>query len=426
MDIKNRQYVISFSYGNYVDGEGGTDKLILEHQHILNNKNISLLHFFPFKKVIKDKTIRAKHVWGMVCDGAFVKYISTSDIVNLIKKTNEEHTLIGIVLHHLKNIFIEEFQIITDHVYAPIFVYLHDYMSICPFGGLIKNDSAFCGSSFPNNEKCEGCKHYSEKAIQRAGLIKSLFDSWKGRVSFIAPSEVCKDIWANCYREYDQDVHVIPHQKLLGQYLDNMQCLGDENSINIAFVGYQMELKGWSDWVEACECLENTNFKINLYHFGRSNQKIDNVKKIDVDFKIDKNAMINALRAHNIDVAILWSKVPETYSYTYFEAFASNCFVLTNSDSGNIAAMVRKNNNGYVGGQKESLAGILNDIDRLRMNINDYRKKCIYGPQELNENTDFLKILVQDKKVECDGVSNKILQRFVCETLSLAYKCIKR
>ena len=44
--------------------------------------------------------------------------------------------------------------------------------------------------------------------------------------------------------------------------------------------------------------------------------------------------MLNALRQNNVDVAILWSLCKETYSYTYFECYAANVFVVTDENSG--------------------------------------------------------------------------------------------
>ena len=77
----------------------------------------------------------------------------------------------------------------------------------------------------------------------------------------------------------------------------------------------------------------------------------------------DPMAMLNALRQNNVDVAILWSLCKETYSYTYFECYAANVFVVTDENSGNIAFQVLKNGNGKVVGSATELLNLFdNDI----------------------------------------------------------------
>ena len=46
--------------------------------------------------------------------------------------------------------------------------------------------------------------------------------------------------------------------------------------------------------------------------------------------------MVESLRWNQIDVALLWSTVAETFSFTMHEALAAGCFILTNPNSGNI------------------------------------------------------------------------------------------
>ena len=58
--------------------------------------------------------------------------------------------------------------------------------------------------------------------------------------------------------------------------------------------------------------------------------------------------MTKALEKYEIDVVYLGAVWPETFSYTYYEAYEAGCFILTNKQSGNICAQVRKNKNGLV------------------------------------------------------------------------------
>ena len=56
-----------------------------------------------------------------------------------------------------------------------------------------------------------------------------------------------------------------------------------------------------------------------------------------------------------IDIVMLLSNWPETYSYTMYEALAANCFILSNENSGNIEQNVRKEHWGIIYRDYETL-----------------------------------------------------------------------
>ncbi len=62
-------FVISVSYGNYLIQNGGTDKVIREHQEMFAREGVSYLFLFP---VIRTIQIGGKQItlrwWGMDLD----------------------------------------------------------------------------------------------------------------------------------------------------------------------------------------------------------------------------------------------------------------------------------------------------------------------------------------------------------------------
>lgn len=221
---------------------------------------------------------------------------------------------------------------------------------------------------------------------------KAFFAKYSDRIVFVAPSICCGNIWREVYREFSDRVLVIPHQDLVGQYIQNIEPIKKAEPIKIAFVGMQRNLKGWKEWVDVCEIIGN-NPQIQLFHFGGTDEGLKNVKHVSVNYNVEKESMVYQLRREKIQCAVLWSKVPETYSYTYYEAFSSNCYVLTNTDSGNIADQIEIHKNGYVCSQNEGLKDIISDVDRLRGEINHFRNQKKYGPDHLQINSDIIEIL---------------------------------
>jgi hypothetical protein len=81
--------------------------------------------------------------------------------------------------------------------------------------------------------------------------------------------------------------------------------------------------------------------------------------------------MVDALVEHGIDVVLLWSIWPETYSFTFFEALAAGCFVITNRNSGNIQAQVRQWNCGRVFDTESEMLRFLSDSRRVSSALTD-------------------------------------------------------
>ena len=128
------------------------------------------------------------------------------------------------------------------------------------------------------------------------------------------------------------------------------------NKARVAFIGSRENYKGWKVFFELYNKNKgNPNFE--WIYFGTDDVNIPNIKCVYVDNRQNPMAMLNALRQNSVDVAILWSLCKETYSYTYFECYAANVFVLTNKNSGNISFQVSKNGNGAV---LESTAELFN------------------------------------------------------------------
>jgi hypothetical protein len=62
----------------------------------------------------------------------------------------------------------------------------------------------------------------------------------------------------------------------------------------------------------------------------------------------DPGAMRAALERLSVDMAVIWSLCRETFSFTAYETAAAGAAVLTNPDSGNVAAFVRAGGHGLV------------------------------------------------------------------------------
>lgn len=115
--------------------------------------------------------------------------------------------------------------------------------------------------------------------------------------------------------------------------------------MRVAFLGYPLDYKGWPTWLKL---VQEFNGKDNyrFFHFSSQQAEPGNYKRIDMCVtKENRLAMVEGLRWNEIDVALLWSTVAETFSFTLHEALAAGCFIVTNPNSGNIQNYIRHNPN---------------------------------------------------------------------------------
>ena len=362
-------FVISVSYGNYLIQNGGTDKVIREHQEMFADHNIDYVFLFPVVRTLKiGKMKKEFRYWGINHNKKFIGLFKVNGvntyIYNNIKKGNQ---CIGAFVHHTWRVDIYELNSILDSVNASIYFYLHDFHSICDGKNLICNNGEYCGYGLSNFECNTKCSYYLQSIVNRNNLSRFI-ENYKDRLLFIAPSDNTRDIFRVTYPEYRDLFVSIPHQKPSGEYKSKLVS----SPIKIAFIGKQVALKGWDDFKEIVEIIGSSP-DYEFYYLGTGTEKMANVKTTVVSVREQgPDAMMNTLRKLNIDVVLLLSRWPETYSYTYFEAFAAGCYVITYECSGNIADMVRKNGNGRI---YKSLDDVRNELsnrkDFVVENINE-------------------------------------------------------
>lgn len=62
----------------------------------------------------------------------------------------------------------------------------------------------------------------------------------------------------------------------------------------------------------------------------------------------DRHAAIDLLRRHAVDLVLLLSTWPETFSFVAHEAMVAGAYIICLPDSGNVAAVVRQTGRGCV------------------------------------------------------------------------------
>lgn len=384
--IENKKAVLSISYGNYFKFHGGTDKIIQSHRKVLKKKKISYLFISPkVRKISENKGFF--HFWEIMIDDVCYGLVDSNELLGIIGTLHQEKDveIIGLHVHHLLRVFIPDVKIIWDNIKLPITMFIHDYYTICENYFLLRNKEEFCGGEQVNKKKCESCCFY-KKVKKRAEGVRSLLYEYQNRIIAVIPSQYAREIWLIAYKEFEDRAFVVPHLELHGSYKGNMNQLKKRNKVKVAFIGLQAEMKGWEIWKDSIRNMDRHK-ELEFFYLGTGQERIHEVQNIEVSFQtMGEDAMIKTLRKYEIDCVVLWSIWPETYSLTFFECYASNVFVITNENSGNIAAMVRKYGNGTILREGRDLKKILEDEENFKNIINQWRNGCQYGPERLVDN----------------------------------------
>lgn len=386
----NNGYILSFSMSNYLLYGGGTNLVVSNHQKLFNKHDISYICVAPF--LLHGKRYeRFQNYWSLIVDGIYKGVLKTENLIQALDAINREGAqLLGIHIHHWKNTNLEAFQQITDKLDSSVYMFIHDYSTVCCNFTLLRQGE-FCGYGMISEERCARCQYYAE-SLRNHIEYEKIWDKQKSRLKFVFPSEVAQQVWTAAYPKYKNLCCVIPHQKCIGNYNGNMSSTS--NSLRVAFIGSREDYKGWEVFLELYN-KEKKSASFEWYYFGTDNIGDSNIKCVHVDNRRDPMAMLNALRQNRVDVAVLWSLCKETYSYTYFECYAANVFVLTNKNSGNIAYQVSQNGNGTV---VDSTAKLFDLFENEIINsVHMFKIGKKHGPQFLLTNESILKCCSSQK-----------------------------
>ena len=330
--------ILTLSHTDYTQSVGGTEKVILEQNALYRDAGYDTVHLCPLSNSIKIKGRTAysfktgyrviknnECVLDNVCFANVVEFLQNEDVCQIFI-----HMLTGFDFGDVINL-------LNTYSGVKTIFYIHDYKTVCTGQVLLKNKNYYCGDDGRFFRKCWNCRFYWEGI----GLFKNCLKlvNRYPNIIYVFPSEAARSIWSKNYRSVGRErLLVIPHQVMTGK---EMIPEHRNDKLRIAYVGYKSFNKGWSAFRELVMFDETYNNE--YYVLGKTDEQLPDVKVIPVSF-IDEgpDAMVKALASNKIDVALLWSTWPETYSYTFYESYVAGCYIITNVNSGNIAVATQK------------------------------------------------------------------------------------
>jgi hypothetical protein len=333
---RNRELIIAFSHDDYLHNVGGVQIKVADQQVLSNVKNKGYLHIYPyFNSAFLVFSAQPLFV-GVNIEGQSAGVLKGDELIDIFRQHSSFITS-EIQIHHTMGFemqFILKFlrEIRSERVKF----WLHDLFSICPNYLLLRNDLEYCHAPSITSNACTICRYRDlrEKHLQ---AFDSLFREFEPEI--IAPSDHILSLWKE-KTEWKTDKCIVePHARIIWEAKKKKSDINQKT--RVAFVGIPVKHKGWDMFRRLTETL-NDSIQYEFFLFSSVKVEPGNFKQISVTVnKEDRLAMKNALSEHDIDVTILWSICPESFSYTLYESIAAGCLVITNPFSGNIQAYIR-------------------------------------------------------------------------------------
>ncbi|RAP74562.1 LamG-like jellyroll fold domain-containing protein [Paenibacillus montanisoli] len=327
---KHIREVVLFSHTNYLISIGGTEKCIHEQVQYFHKEGISVIQIFPgaYYPFLE----QGESIYGVNIDFSFLGYFRIDELSDMLRKRNLERAFIHHLLHWRYFDFDRLATVLSKNKVKTTFC-MHDLYPIM--------------------------KNWREKY----GHILSRVDH------IIVPSEFIASKLTGVYSHLGNKISIQPYVNLTNKLEKTHDPSVSARKIRLAFLGYKAETKGWSTW-EKIYRSPVLNDAYDLYHIGSFEQHAPNVKTYGYSFIRDGVMKATELLTENgIDLVLLWSLVPESFSYTLYESIAAGVPVLTYANSGNIAETVRNHKRqpiGRVFDGEHDLFQFLLDINAVR------------------------------------------------------------
>jgi len=182
---------------------------------------------------------------------------------------------------------------------------------------------------------------------------------WESRSGLIANRKV---VHHHCYLESQTRSH-------------RDEKRGGDHQLRVAFIGFPVVHKGWPAFRMGVEHLSPAD-AFAFYHIGAGHTDDPRIQNVAVSVtRANPTAMIDAIWDNEIDLVVLWSLWPETFSLAAYEALAGGALIVTHADSGNIATIVEENGAGWVLDSEDALLELLRSSE-LREEV---KRRCRRG-----------------------------------------------
>jgi hypothetical protein len=356
---------VSFSHDNYADNLGGVQLCLQREARAAQDDGRDHLHLFPAaaRPMIRDR--REGALWGVLFNESLVGHFTPAEVISVVgdalaggepgRRAFAIHSLLG---HHVEDVI----GLLEVAGLSAGYYWLHDFTSVCAGVHLMRNDVADCGAPPIESPACGICIYgpYRRGHVEAHHRLFQALD-----LTVVAPSQATLDTWRRGPGYRVLGATVLPHARLVAR--GRAVTEGAEEALRVAYLGFPVDHKGWPIFRDlALKYAEDPRYR--FIHIGKApapGLRLEfHPAKVGPD---QQAAMQAAIEEAKVDVVLIWPLCRETFSFVTYEAAAAGAAILTNPDSGNVAAFVADHNCGMVLSDEHALDSLFADgtIDGL-------------------------------------------------------------
>jgi hypothetical protein len=350
---------VTFSHDDFTAHVGGVQLCLRREAAAVARAGRDHLHLFPAKPWPALRAGEAAPlgvVWNGAAVGAYPAAVVAAALQGRARATS-------FAIHSLLGHSVDEVLAVLKAVRlkAGLF-WLHDFASLCAGVHLLRDDVEDCAAPPPESPACGLCiygpwrgRHLAEH--QR--LFKAL------DLIVVSPSQSALDLWTAASRFRTKGTRILPHLRLVPR--GSAPAAGGDRPLRIAFAGVPAAHKGWPVFRDlVMRCLDDPRYEFHVFA-GEAPAGVPAAFHPVSPNGPEADGMRRAMAEAEIDVALIWPLCRETFSFTAHEAVAAGAAVVTNPDSGNVAAFVAEGAHGLVLEDEDALARAFasGDIARL-------------------------------------------------------------
>jgi hypothetical protein len=363
-----RDVHVTLSHDDYSRHLGGVQLCLRREAAAVERAGRDHLHLYPAKPWPVLRT-GERSLIGVVWNGQPAGVHPPEEVVRALKgrvtaKSFAIHSLLG---HSVD----ETLAILASAGIKRGFFWLHDFASLCAGFHLLRDDVEDCAAPPATSAACGICV-YGPWRARHLAEHQRLFEALE--LTVVSPSQPTLDLWRAAGRFRTKGEVVLPHARLVKGKPAPIEAQGP---LRIAFPGMPAAHKGWPVFMALAQRFADDP-RYRFIHLGGRQ-----IGGLPMDFEPvtvtaeRPDAMQRALAKVRADVALVWPLCRETFSFTAYEAVAAGSAVLTNPDSGNVAALVREGGHGQVLADEAALVALF-DSGEVRALARAERKPPLY------------------------------------------------
>ncbi len=374
---------ITVSHDAYVDRVGGVQLCIQREAAAAAQDGWSRLHLYPAIPALVTDFETVDPVVGLIVDGQKKGLFSAALVAQALGERQRPGE-VRFAVHSFLGHSVEAVSAVLDAVGARQgFLWLHDQSSLCAGYTLLRNDIAFCGAPPMDSMACGVCIYGLRRRVQVAEHAAFLE---RFEVTVLSPSQAQLDLWRHGapYRAAETRVH--PHAALVGA---GAAAPAGTGPLKLAFLGFAADHKGWPIFETLARAYQGDD-RYAFLHLGAGAPEPGpwTTHPVSPDGS-DGPPMIDAVRNLAIDVALILSICPETFSFTAHEAVAGGAAVVALADSGAVARLAADPKIGRVARDEDDLRGLF-DSGALAALARAKRRPKLYDLSYSRVTADFL------------------------------------